>query len=101
MKSGPLGLYIDRYADQLEAEGYARYSAFHMLRLVSLFSMWLERRRIHPHEIVPQHITDYLRFRKRVGYQPGLGDSTTLIRMLTVLDEDAVIDLRNPKPNAV
>jgi hypothetical protein len=39
MKSGPLGLYIDRYADQLEAEGYARGSAFQMLRLVDRFSL--------------------------------------------------------------
>jgi site-specific recombinase XerD len=99
MKSGPLGLYIDRYADQLEAEGYARYSASHMLRLVTLFSQWLETKGVLSREITPQHVTDYLRARKRVGYQPGLGDSTTLIRMLKLLNEDGVIGLRDPKPS--
>ena len=44
LRVGPLGSYIDAFAQQLFTRGYAKYGARHKIRSVAHFSRWLERR---------------------------------------------------------
>jgi hypothetical protein len=43
MREGPLGHYIDSYAAELCAEGYAHGSAVLQIRIVADFSRWLAK----------------------------------------------------------
>lgn len=99
MKGGPLGPYIVSYAEQLQAEGYARQSGCVQIRLVADFSRWLGQRGIAANELVAQHTADYLRYRKRRGYRPGLGNPAALARLMRLLREQGVIALQ-PQPVA-
>lgn len=98
MKAGPLGLYLDHYAEQLRTDGYTRRSAGRALRIIVLFSRWLEGRQIHASKIAPHHITEYLQYRRRIGYQPYLGDAPALTRMLKLLNNTRVIASSDYQP---
>jgi len=91
MRSGPLCPYIDHYAEQLVADGYTKRSADRMLRLIVLFSRWMEGKRILASKLAPKHITDYLRYREGIEYRPYLGDAPALTRMLKLLKKHDVI----------
>ena len=65
MHDGPLGPYMDSYAAEVRAQGYARYSAILRIRLIADFSRWLAKRRINAHEITAEHLPTYLRSRAR------------------------------------
>jgi len=91
VEEGPLGRYIAGYAAQLLSEGYARHSSCVKIRLVGGFSRWLDQKGIAANEVVSRHTVDYLRYRKRCGYRPGLGDAVALARLLEQLRGQGVI----------
>ncbi|MFQ5859123.1 MAG: site-specific integrase [Anaerolineae bacterium] len=97
MKGGPLGSYLDSYAAQLHAEGYARRSARVQIRLIADFSRWLGQKAIPPNAIVIQHTADYLCHRKRRGYRPTRGHPAALTRLLKLLREQGVIARELPQ----
>jgi site-specific recombinase XerD len=99
VEEGPLGPYIAAYADQLLSQGYTRHSSCVRIRLVGGFSRWLNKKNIAANEVVTQHTSDYLRYRRRYGYRSGLGDVAALVRLLELLREQGVIirpDLQTP-----
>jgi integrase/recombinase XerD len=94
MREGPLGEYIDCYAAELCAEGYAQQSAEFQIRLVTDFSQWLAKRRIDAPEITADHFQPYLRYRARYR-RPGRSDLAALKRLLNLLLRQEVI----PEPS--
>ncbi len=90
MHGGPLGAYIDDYAAELRAEGYAQQSAELQIRLVADFSQWLAKRRISATQITTAHFQPYLRFRARYR-PPQRGAPAALKRLLNLLLRQGVI----------
>jgi site-specific recombinase XerD len=90
MHEGPLGPYMDSYAAEIRAEGYAQHSAILQIRLAADFSRWLARRRVNAHEIKAERIKTYLRSRARVR-RPRGGDLAALKRLLNLLLRQEVI----------
>jgi len=87
---GPLGTYVDDYAAELHAEGYAQQSAELQIRLVADFSRWLARRGISAPQVTAAHFQPYLRSRARYR-RPQRGDPATLKRLLDLLLRQGVI----------
>ena len=54
MREGPLGQYIDSFAAEMRAEGYAHGSAILQIRLIADFSLWLLEQRIEAREIAAE-----------------------------------------------
>lgn len=94
LHEGPLGKYIDCYAAELRAEGYAQQSAELQIRLVADFSQWLAKRRISTAQITAEHFQPYLRSRARYR-RPRRGDLAALKRLLNLLLRQEVI----PEPS--
>ena len=94
MQEGPLGKYMDNYAAELRAEGYAQQSAELQIRLVADFSRWLAKRRISAPQVTPAHFQPYLRSRARYR-RPRRGDPAALKRLLNLLLRQGVI----PEPS--
>jgi len=90
MHEGPLGTYIDDYAAELCAEGYAQQSAELQIRLVADFSQWLAKRRISAAQITAAHFQPYLRSRARYR-RPQRSDPATLKRLLNLLLRQGVL----------
>jgi cell division protein FtsB len=97
MKEGPLGQYIVQYANQMRAEGYARQSGCIQIRLVASFGRWLDHKGIAAKLITDQHTVNFLRSRKRAGYQSTNADHAALARLMRLLRKQAVITERRPK----
>lgn len=93
LKQGPIAPYLLSYAEQLSVEGYARQSVCPQLRLISDFSRWLGQKGIAANEVVAEHATDYLRYRKRRG---RYHNSAALVRFLKLLQEQGVIAPDSP-----
>jgi site-specific recombinase XerD len=98
MKEGPLGGYISLLAEQLHAQGYARQSSRRKLQVVAGFSRWLKQKRVAVNQVISRHASDYLRFRKRVGYRFQKGDPAAIAQVLTLLRERRVTKERIPQP---
>lgn len=94
MHEGPLGKYIDCYAAELCAEGYAQQSAEMQIRLVADFSHWLAKHRISAPQITAEHFQPYLRSRAQFR-RPGRSDLAALKRLLNLLLRQEVI----PEPS--
>lgn len=90
MYDGPLGPYVDFYAAELRADGYAWHSGILQIGLVADFSRWLAQRRTGVHEVTPKLCQSYLRFRARLRRPLG-GDRAALKRLLTLLLRQGVI----------
>ena len=84
MHEGSLGKYMDEYAAELRAEGYAQQSAELQVRLVADFSRWLAKRRISAPQVTPAHFQSYLRSRARYR-RPRQEDRAALKRLLNLL----------------
>jgi site-specific recombinase XerD len=91
VEEGPLGPYIGPYAAELLSEGYARFSSCVKIRLVGAFSQWLSRKNVAVNKVIDQHTTDFMRYYNRRRHRHGLGDPTTLKRLLKFLREQGVI----------
>jgi len=94
LHEGPLGPYIDVFAAEMYAEGYAQQSAEFQIRLVADFSHWLAKRQIPAPEITAQHFPLYLRARAHYR-RPGRSDQAGLKRLWNLLRRQGVI----PEPS--
>jgi integrase/recombinase XerD len=94
LRDGPLGKYLDGFAAELHAEGYARRSSEVQIRLVADFNRWLAKRRIQASEITADHFQPYLRSRSRYRCL-GRSDRAALQRLLNRLRRQGVI----PEPS--
>ncbi len=98
MKEGPLGGYIALLAEQLHAQGFARQSSRRKLQVVAGFSRWLKQKHIAVNQVISRHASEYLRFRKRVGYRFQKGDPAAIAQVLTLLRERKITRERVLQP---
>lgn len=89
MREGLLGASIDRFAQQMLEEGYARASVRYALQLVADFGRWLIKRRITALQITAECLACYLRHRTRREHFRS-GDASILRRLLTHLIEQGI-----------
>ena len=90
MRVGPLGAYVDAFAQQLSEEGYARASARYALQLVADLGRWLSRRRIIAPQLTPERLECYLDYRSRRRHRRS-GDAAILRRLLSLLIEKGIV----------
>jgi hypothetical protein len=93
LHEGPLGPYLEAFAAEMHAEGYAQETAELQIRLVADFSHWLAKRRIPAWEITAEHFPSYLRSCAQ-NRRPGRSDRAALQRLRHLLLRQGVI----PKP---
>ena len=95
MHEGPLGSYIDLFADRLQMEGHSRQSAWRNLSVACDFSHWLARKNLGLGELDERTVEQYQRFRSRYRC-PFASDQRALLRLLSVLREAGAIALECP-----
>lgn len=59
-RSGPLGLYIGRWACLLSEQGYSKRVGKQKIRLVALLSCWLEQQQVRVAQLDERRIADFL-----------------------------------------
>ena len=62
---GPLGLYIDEFAQQLSEQSYSRQYACRKLQLVAELSHWLQQRKSSVSDLAVAKMENFLRNRAR------------------------------------
>ena len=62
---GPLGLYIDEFAQQLSEQSYSRQYACRQLQLVTELSHWLQQRKSTVRDLTAAKMENFLRNRAR------------------------------------
>lgn len=97
LQKGPLGQYIDVYAERLLHEGHCYQSGGRCIRVVGDFSLWLSRKQLDIDDVDECIIEQYEHFRARHRH-PFLSDHRALYRLLSLLRE---IDVIAPKPPAL
>ena len=81
--AGPLGPYIDRFANQLHEQGYARRTSRTKLSTVARFSYWLQQRKLGLETVNADQFKRFLAYRKRIGR--GGSDDTTIWQALAAV----------------
>ena len=89
-QDGPLGPYIDSYAAEMSAEGYAQQTREVQIRLVADFGRWLAKRGIPAQEVAAELFRPYLRARAQRRC-PTRSDLSALHRMLDLLARQGVV----------
>lgn len=84
LRQGPLGIYIDLFADQLQHEGHCQQGAWRNLRVACGFSHWLARKHLDVQDIDEQAVGSYLSIRQRHSRLWSF-DRPALMRMLALL----------------
>ncbi len=88
MYAGPLGRFIDTFADQLQQRGYSRQSIRDKIRTAANFSHWLECHDLDADDVNADQLKRYLRHRKRIG-RCTRNDPATLWQISAVVcDQD-------------
>ena len=90
LHEGPLGIYIDLYAERLVREGHCYQSGARCIRIVSDFSHWLVGKCLSINDVDERSIEQYLRFRAQ-HLKSFFSDRPALYRLLAVLREVDVI----------
>ncbi|MBZ5653623.1 MAG: integrase, partial [Acidobacteriia bacterium] len=89
-QDGPLSPYIECYAAEMRAEGYARHTSELQIRWVVDFGRWLAKHRIQTQEITTELFQPYLRARGR-RRRPTGNDVSALQRLLDLLLRQGVV----------
>ena len=95
MREGPLGAYVDAFAQQLIDEGYARASARYALQLVADLGRWLRRRRIVAPRLTMEHLECYLEYRSGQRRRRS-GDAAIVRRLFDLLLDKGVVPQGRP-----
>jgi len=96
--TGPLGAYIDPFAQQLWTQGYASWTAKYTMRLLADLSRWLQRQTLAVTDLNEQRLDDFLHDRYRC-YRVHRDDHPTLHRWLAHLRDQGVIPVRVVQPH--
>jgi hypothetical protein len=89
-REGPLGLYIDEFAEQVSQQGYSRQYARRRLQLVAELSHWLRRRDLAVADLTLTHLENYLRFRAR-SRRRRPGDAASLKVFFELLHQKGLV----------
>jgi hypothetical protein len=65
LRRGPLGNYLDRYADWLSEQGFCRVHARLQLVQIADFSLWLDKRGLTIINVQPATIDSFIEDRRR------------------------------------
>jgi len=87
---GPIAPYLGRFADSLDAAGYAVKWIHRQILLGSYFSRWLGQKSVALQDITSDHLTRYLQCRAR-RVQPRCGDHAALAHLLDFLRREGVV----------
>lgn len=90
LRQGPLGQYLDSYAQELSEQGYSHSSGYAQIKLISDFGRWLKLNHLVVEAITSEHTSKYLRYRTRKQCL-GRGDAAALKRFLGTLRRKNVI----------
>jgi site-specific recombinase XerD len=92
---GPLSLYIDALAAQLQAQDYAASTILERTRVVTAFSRWLTDHKWTAAEVDPNKVNRFVKHRQR---QRSLGrcDRAALQHVIALLREKGVIPKAEP-----
>ena len=90
MREGPLGAYVDAFAQQLGDEGYAKASSRYALRLVADVGRWLRRRRLNAQQLTPELLECYLQCRSHHSHLRS-GNAAILRRLLNFLRQKGIV----------
>jgi len=90
MHQGPLGAYVDAFAQQLIGEGYAKASCRYALQLMADLGRWLRRRRITAQQLTSEHLGRYLQYRRRCGRHRS-GDAAIVRRLFSLLRDNGIV----------
>ena len=97
LRDGPLGEYIDRFADRLWERGYARATARTKLWLVTDLSWWLQREQLTVDALNEHSVERFLNEGKRLGLGRHLThDRAGLRELLGLLRELGEIPTPSP-----
>jgi site-specific recombinase XerD len=94
---GPLGLYIDDFANWLQEQHYSCSSGRTFVRAVANWSLWLHRHRLACGDINAELLDRYVRYGARGG-TVGHDDRRGLQKMLAWLQRTGVISATSPRP---
>lgn len=83
MYAGPLGPYIDTFADQLQQRGYSRRSIREKIRTVAKFSHWLKCRDLDAKDVNAVQLRRFLAHRKRI--RRSTGDDLAALREIAIV----------------
>ena len=92
---GALAPYHRGFCAELAALGYAPLSASNLVGLMAHLSRWLRRHRLHPHELTPDRIAQFLHARRRRGYTCWLSERG-LRPLLDYLRRLQIVPLSHP-----
>ena len=83
LHGGPLGDYLDRYADWLSEQGFCRAAARLHLVQIADFSLWLYKQGLTLNDIQPTVIDSFIKDRRR-RVKPH-AEQSTLLRFLRLV----------------
>ena len=90
LRLGPVGPYINAFAQQLSKRGYARWTVREKIRMVAGLSRWLQRRKRGVEDLDERVVTDFLRYGRRKGLSQH-GAPPALRDLLGHLRDGAII----------
>jgi site-specific recombinase XerD len=88
MREGPLGAYVDAFAQHLSDDGYAKASSRYALQLLANLGRWLHRRKITAQQITSEHLGHYLQYR---SVWTPLRDAAIVRRLFNLLLDNGVV----------
>lgn len=97
LHQGPLGPFIDDFANWLQEQHYSCSSGRTFVRAIANWSLWLHRRGVACRDINAGLLDRYVRYGARVGIV-GLDDRRGLQKMLAWLQRNGVIPATSPRP---
>ncbi len=94
LRRGPLGDYLDRYADWLSEQGFCRVHARLQLVQIADFSLWLDKRGLTLIDVQPAAIDSFIEDRRR-RVKPR-AERSTLQRFLKLVRPEACSEVSPP-----
>jgi len=94
LRRGPLGDYLDRYADWLSEQGFCRVHARLKIVQIADFSLWLDKQGLTLNDVQPSVIDSFIEDRRR-RVKPH-AERTTLQRFLQLVKPEARTQVSPP-----
>lgn len=89
LSAGPLGAYVDEFAERVRLLGYSARSIRSKLRVIARFSRWLAVRDLSAHDVDAVQRKRFLTYRKRTGGWSSQ-DAAALREMEALLREQGI-----------